>query len=99
VNATYSPTVYLWDRHKNFKRGKTGLPSGYTIAGRVQRGYRSVTEFVAEAVRKRAEEIERAYKPISQLEEKIPNFVTNKKRKLKPHIYIFTLHLLYLKEE
>ena len=36
-------------------------------------GYRSVTEFVAEAVRKRIEEIERINTLILQLEENVPS--------------------------
>jgi len=61
------------------------LPSGLynkvkaLVACRDDLGYRSITEFVAEAVRKRAEEIERGYNHTSQLEEKAPNLGTNKK--------------------
>ncbi|MFA5363888.1 MAG: hypothetical protein WC325_01750 [Candidatus Bathyarchaeia archaeon] len=39
-------------------------------------GYRSVTEFVAEAVRKRTEEIEKINKLTSQLEETLSNSKT-----------------------
>ena len=52
------------------------LPSGLyakvksLVKTRSDLGYRSVTEFVAEAVRKRTEEIERMNGLISQLEEK-----------------------------
>jgi hypothetical protein len=61
------------------------LPSGLynkvkaLVACRDDLGYRSITEFVAEAVRKRAEEIERVYNLTSKLEEKVPNCGTNKK--------------------
>jgi len=52
------------------------LPSGLyakvkmLVKTRTDLGYRSVTEFVAEAVRKRTEEIERMTSLQSQLEEK-----------------------------
>jgi len=49
------------------------------VACRDDLGYRSITEFVAEAVRKRAEEIERAYNPISQPEENASNCGATKK--------------------
>jgi hypothetical protein len=61
------------------------LPSGLynkvkaLVACRDDLGYRSITEFVAEAVRKRTEEIERACNPISQLEENASNCGANKK--------------------
>ena len=54
------------------------LPSGLynkvkaLVACRDDLGYRSVTEFVAEAVRKRTEEIERTQDYASKLEEKGP---------------------------
>ena len=41
------------------------------VEDRADLGYRSVTEFVAEAVRKRAEEIERLQSLILQLEERL----------------------------
>jgi Arc/MetJ-type ribon-helix-helix transcriptional regulator len=53
------------------------LPSGLynkvkkLVKTRADLGYRSVTEFVAEAVRKRTEEIERLTSLSSQLEENI----------------------------
>jgi hypothetical protein len=62
------------------------LPSGLyvkvktLVKARSDLGYRSVTEFVAEAVRKRAEEIEKANSLKSQLEEKFSNSVANKER-------------------
>jgi Arc/MetJ-type ribon-helix-helix transcriptional regulator len=43
------------------------------VKNREDLGYRSVTEFVAEAVRKRTEEIERINKLTSQLEENLSN--------------------------
>jgi hypothetical protein len=52
------------------------LPSGLyvkvksLVKSRSDLGYRSVTEFVAEAVRKRTEELERINNLASQLEEK-----------------------------
>jgi Arc/MetJ-type ribon-helix-helix transcriptional regulator len=52
------------------------LPSGLyvkvksLVKARSDLGYRSVTEFVAEAVRKRTEELERINNLTSQLEEK-----------------------------
>jgi hypothetical protein len=52
------------------------LPSGLyvkvksLVKSRSDLGYRSVTEFVAEAVRKRTEELERINNLTSQLEEK-----------------------------
>jgi hypothetical protein len=55
------------------------LPSGLyvkvktLIKTRTDLGYRSVTEFVAEAVRKRTEEIEKATALMSHLEEKSSN--------------------------
>ena len=61
------------------------LPSGLynkvkaLVACRDDLGYRSITEFVAEAVRKRAEEIERVHDLISQLEENVSYFGANKK--------------------
>ena len=61
------------------------LPSGLynkvkaLVACRADLGYRSITEFVAEAVRKRAEEIERVHDLTSQLEKKVSNFGANKK--------------------
>ncbi len=61
------------------------LPSGLynkvkaLVACREDLGYRSVTEFVAEAVRMRAEEIERAYNQASQLEENASNYRAIKK--------------------
>jgi len=60
------------------------LPSGLyakvkkLVKTRVDLGYRSVTEFVAEAVRKRTEEIERLISLSSQLEENVSNLVANK---------------------
>ncbi|MCW4016298.1 MAG: hypothetical protein NWF06_08005 [Candidatus Bathyarchaeota archaeon] len=60
------------------------LPSGLYIKvkslvkARSDLGYRSVTEFVAEAVRKRTEEIEKANTLKSQLEEKFSSFEANK---------------------
>jgi hypothetical protein len=60
------------------------LPSGLyvkvktLVKARSDLGYRSVTEFVAEAVRKRTEEIERANNLKSQLEEKYSNSAANK---------------------
>ena len=60
------------------------LPSGLyakvkmLIKSRTDLGYRSVTEFVAEAVRKRTEEIERINALTSQLEEKISNSAAKK---------------------
>ena len=53
------------------------LPSGLyakvkkLVKTRTDLGYRSVTEFVAEAVRKRTEEIERIYRLTLQLEENV----------------------------
>ena len=50
------------------------LPSGLydkvkaLVKARVDMGYRSITEFVAEAVRKRTEEIEKTNNPASQPE-------------------------------
>ena len=73
------------------------LPSGLynkvkaLVACRDDLGYRSITEFVAEAVRMRAEEIERAYNQVPHLEENISNCRTIKKRKLKQHFSILTL--------
>ena len=55
------------------------LPSGLyskvkaLVKHRSDLGYRSVTEFVAEAVRKRTEEIERINTLASQLEERVSN--------------------------
>ena len=55
------------------------LPSGLyakvkkLVKTRADLGYRSVTEFVAEAVRKRTEEIER----ITRLKSKLEEFSTN----------------------
>ena len=60
------------------------LPSGLynkvkkLVKTRVDLGYRSVTEFVAEAVRKRTEEIERLISLSSQLEENVSSLVANK---------------------
>ena len=60
------------------------LPSGLydkvkkLVKTRVDLGYRSVTEFVAEAVRKRTEEIERLVSLSSQLEENVSSFEANK---------------------
>ena len=60
------------------------LPSGlYTkvkslVKARADLGYRSVTEFVAEAVRKRTEEIERINSLTSQLEENVSNSAAKK---------------------
>jgi len=60
------------------------LPSGLyakvkkLVKTRVDLGYRSVTEFVAEAVRKRTEEIERITSLTSQLEENVSSFVAKK---------------------
>ena len=60
------------------------LPSGLyskvkaLVKNRTDLGYRSVTEFVAEAVRKRTEEIERINALTSQLEEKISNSAAKK---------------------
>jgi hypothetical protein len=60
------------------------LPSGLygkvkaLVKHRADLGYRSVTEFVAEAVRKRTEEIERLNTLASQLEEKVSNSATKK---------------------
>jgi hypothetical protein len=61
------------------------LPSGLynkvkaLVACRHDLGYRSVTEFVAEAVRKRVEEIGRVHDLTSQLEEIVSNLGANKK--------------------
>jgi len=61
------------------------LPSGLygkvkaLVKNRTDLGYRSVTEFVAEAVRKRTEEIERINALASQLEEKVSNSAAKKK--------------------
>jgi hypothetical protein len=61
------------------------LPSGLynkvkaLVAYRDDLGYRSITEFVAEAVRKRAEEIERVHNLTSKLEEWVSNCGANKK--------------------
>ena len=55
------------------------LPSGLyvkvktLVKRRGDLGYRSVTEFVAEAVRKRTEEIERINNLATQLEEQVAN--------------------------
>jgi len=55
------------------------LPSGLyvkvktLVKRRNDLGYRSVTEFVAEAVRKRTEEIEKINNLATQLEEKVAN--------------------------
>jgi len=60
------------------------LPSGLyvkvktLVKHRGDLGYRSVTEFVAEAVRKRTEEIEKINSLTSQLEEKVSSFGANK---------------------
>ena len=60
------------------------LPSGLyakvkkLVKTRVDLGYRSVTEFVAEAVRKRTEEIEKITSLTSQLEENVSSFVAKK---------------------
>ena len=60
------------------------LPSGLyvkvktLVKRRADLGYRSVTEFVAEAVRKRTEEIERINTLVAQLEEKVSNSAANK---------------------
>ena len=60
------------------------LPSGLyskvkaLIKQRADLGYRSITEFVAEAVRKRTEEIERLNTLASQLEEKVSNSAAKK---------------------
>ena len=60
------------------------LPSGLyakvkmLVKSRTDLGYRSVTEFVAEAVRKRTEEIERINALASQLEEKVSNSAAKK---------------------
>jgi Arc/MetJ-type ribon-helix-helix transcriptional regulator len=60
------------------------LPSGLyakvkkLVKTRVDLGYRSVTEFVAEAVRKRTEEIEKINRLTSQLEENVSSFVAKK---------------------
>ena len=60
------------------------LPSGLyvkvktLVKRRGDLGYRSVTEFVAEAVRKRTEEIERINSLVSQLEEQVLNSAANK---------------------
>ena len=49
----------LYDKVKNLVKTRSDL------------GYRSVTEFVAEAVRKKTEEIERLYNLKSKIEENI----------------------------
>jgi hypothetical protein len=49
------------------------------VKNRTDLGYRSVTEFVAEAVRKRTEEIERINALASQLEEKVSKSAAKKK--------------------
>lgn len=60
------------------------LPSGLYIKvktlvkARSDLGYRSVTEFVAEAVRKRTEEIEKISSLKAQLEEKFSSFEAKK---------------------
>jgi len=60
------------------------LPSGLynkvksLVKAREDLGYRSVTEFVAEAVRKRTEEIERINSLASQLEENFSNSAAKK---------------------
>ena len=60
------------------------LPSGLygkvkaLVKHRSDLGYRSVTEFVAEAVRKRTEEIERINALASQLEERVSNSAAKK---------------------
>ena len=60
------------------------LPSGLygkvkaLVKNRADLGYRSVTEFVAEAVRKRTEEIERINTLVSQLKEKVSNSAAKK---------------------
>lgn len=60
------------------------LPSGLyvkvkaLVKQRADLGYRSVTEFVAEAVRKRTEEIERINSLVSQLEENVSNSAAKK---------------------
>ncbi|MHC3129384.1 MAG: hypothetical protein IBV52_04835 [Candidatus Bathyarchaeota archaeon] len=59
------------------------LPSGLyvkvktLVKRRADLGYRSVTEFVAEAVRKRTEEIERINTLVAQLEEKVSSSRVN----------------------
>jgi hypothetical protein len=61
------------------------LPSGLyvkvktLVKARSDLGYRSVTEFVAEAVRKRTEEIEKANSLKSQLEGKFSSSEAHKK--------------------
>jgi len=60
------------------------LPSGLYIKvktlvkRRPDLGYRSVTEFVAEAVRRRTEEIEKITNLTVQLEEKVANSSTSR---------------------
>ena len=60
------------------------LPSGLyvkvktLVKSRSDLGYRSVTEFVAEAVRKRTEELEKINSLATQLEEKFSNYEANK---------------------
>jgi hypothetical protein len=60
------------------------LPSGLyvkvksLVKARSDLGYRSVTEFVAEAVRKRTEELERINNLTSHLEEKFSSLEANK---------------------
>ena len=61
------------------------LPSGLyvkvktLVKARSDLGYRSVTEFVAEAVRKRTEEIEKVNRLKSQLEGKLANSEAHQK--------------------
>ena len=63
------------------------LPSGLyskvkaLVKARSDLGYRSVTEFVAEAVRKRTEELEKINKLTMHLEEKFSSTESNKEEK------------------
>ena len=63
------------------------LPSGLyakvkaLVKARSDLGYRSVTEFVAEAVRKRTEELEKINSLTTQLEEKFSSIDSNKEAK------------------
>ena len=63
------------------------LPSGLyvkvkaLVKARSDLGYRSVTEFVAEAVRKRTEELEKINSLTTQLEEKFSSYESNKEEK------------------
>ena len=49
------------------------------VKTRADLGYRSITEFVAEAVRRRTEEIERLTSLSAQLEENVQSLLLNRK--------------------